>query len=218
MRLLRAVLLGCAAVAVAGVWVAASQGPDVKAVKARSDQFWGDLAVTGSPTSHFTTLDEMADNADIIVVGHIERLTAGREVRDLGAETLGKSREEASVYFADATIAVEETIKGEARRTVKLQLLLPNPATLGNAADALPTERAIYFLTEMGAYFAKEAPKSKYVTELKGTFDFVSPQGLLRDFGQTVGVTADEGDAFLHAAKGEPFAEVLANTKQVASD
>lgn len=218
MRFVRVVLLASAVVAaIAGGWALVGRQADL-AVQQQSDQFWAALAVNGSPRWHFTSLDEMADHADIVVVGRIERLTAGREVRDLGAEAAGKTREEASVYFADATLTVQKTIKGAVGRSVKLQLLLPRPDLLGRLSAELPRERAIFFLTDMGAYFAKENPTSSLGSELKGTFDFVSPQGLLRDFGDNVGVTADEGDAFLQAASRKAFAEVLAETKRAANN
>jgi hypothetical protein len=217
MKRWRTVLLGCASVAViAGGWVLAGQQPDIRAVEARSDRFWNALAVNGSARSHFATLDEMADGADIIVVGRIDRLAAGREVRDLEAEALGMPREEASVYFADATIVVDDAIKGSSRQTVMLQLMVPGPDAVERLGTALPTERAIFFLTDMGVYFARENPTSGIAATLKGTFDFVSPQGLLRDFGARVGVTADEGDAFLEAASGKAFRDVLAETKAAA--
>lgn len=218
MRLRRAVLLSGAGVAlIAGGLLLSDHGQASRDVRGRSDHFWGLLAVNGSPRAHFETLDAMAAQADLIVVGRIERVTAGREVRDLEAEALGRPREEASVYFADATVTVEEAIKGLPVKSVRLQLLLPGPGVLAALQQDVPTERAIYFLTDMGAYFAKEDPGSGLDSVLKGTFDFVSPQGLLRDFGGATGVTADEGDAFLQAETRKAFSDVIAETKRAAS-
>ena len=186
---------------------------DMRATQERSDHFWSTLAVNGSPRNHFDSLRGMAAGADIVVVAHIEKLAPGREVRDLEAEAEGMPREQASVYFADATLVVDDAIKGGPRQTVKLQLMVPGPGTVDQLGKAVPTERAIYFLTDMGAYFARENPTSSLVTTLRNTFDFVSPQGLLRDFGSKVGVTADEGDTFLETASRKPFSDVLADTE-----
>ncbi len=196
-------LVGVAAVAVIAGGRAIAAESEMRATQERSDHFWSTLAINGSPRNHFDSLREMAAGADIIVVGRIDKLVPGREVRDLEAEAEGMPREQASVYFAEATLVVDDAIKGGPRQTVKLQLMVPGPATVDQLGKALPTERAIYFLTDMGAYFARENPTSSLVATLKGTFDFVSPQGLLRDFGDEVGVTADEGDAFLKAASGK---------------
>lgn len=214
MKHLRTILLtGVVAVAVIAGGRAIAAQSEMRVTQERSDHFWSTLAVNGSPRNHFDSLPEMVAGADIVVVAHIDKLVPGREVRDLAAEAEGMPREQASVYFAEATLVIDDAIKGGPRKTVKLQLMVPAPATVDELGKALPTERAIYFLTDMGSYFARVNPKSSLVTTLKDTFDFVSPQGLLRDFGSEVGVAADEGDTFLETASRNSFGDVLAATK-----
>jgi len=217
-QLVRAFVLAAATVSVVAVGVSVARDREVQATTARSEHFWGLLAVNGSPIAHFDTLDAMADDSDLVVVGRIVRVAPGREVRDLGAEAEEFPREEASVYFAEATLVVDEALKGVPGKAVKLQLLLPKPGVLEQIQQGLPTERGIYFLRDMGAYFAKENPKSGLATTLKDTFDFVSPQGLIRDLNTTVGVTADEGDAFLNTLTRRTFLDVLAETRRAAAD
>lgn len=217
-QLVRAFVLAAAVVSVVAVGVSFARDREVQAATAHSDHFWGLLAVNGSPTAHFDTLDAMADDSDLVVVGRILRVTPWREVRDLGAEAEGYPREEASVYFANATLVVDEALKGIPSKAVQLQLLLPKPGVLEQIQQDLPTERGIYFLRDMGAYFAKENPKSGLATTLKDTFDFVSPQGLIRDLHTTVGVTADEGDAFLTAMTRRTFPDVVAETSRAAAE
>jgi hypothetical protein len=217
----RAVLVAAAILALplaGSVLYSTLSGPGVGALQERSDRFWSLLAVNGSPRSHFNSVEEMATAADVIAVGRITQVSAGREVRDLGAEALGKPREEASVFFADATVLVEEPIKGAPGTSIRLQLLLPTPHILGALQANLPTERGIYFLTDMGGYFAKEDPRSALSMTLAGTYDFVSPQGLLRDFGDRVGVTADESDSFLVDESRMSFSAALADTKRASSE
>lgn len=215
-KAVRAIAIAGVAVAVIAAGASFASDRETQATRARSDHFWGLLAVNGSPMAHFDTLAAMAKEADIVVVGRIVRVTPGREVRDLGAEAEGSAREDASVYFADATLMVDEAIKGTPGDAVKLQLLLPYPDVLDMVQQDLPTERGIYFLRDMGAYFAAEYPESSLVSTLDGVFDFVSPQGLIRDLNGTVGVTADEGDEFLHAMTRRAFSDVLDEARQVA--
>lgn len=217
-QLIRAFVLAAAAVSVVAVGVSFARDREIQAANARSEHFWGLLAVNGSPIAHFDTLDAMADDSDIVVVGRIVRVTPGREIRDLGAEAEGFLREEASVYFGEATLVVDDALKGIPGKAVKLQLLLPQPGVLEQIREDLPTERGIYFLRDMGAYFAKENPNSGLTTTLKETFDFVSPQGLIRDLNTTVGVSADEGDAFLIAMTHRTFSDVLAEARRAAAD
>lgn len=215
-KIVRAVAIGGVAVAVIAVGLSFARGLETQSTRARSDHFWGLLAVNGSPIAHFDTLDAMAGAADIVVVGRIVAVTPGREVRDLGAEAEGSAREDSSVYFANATIVVDEEIKGMPGQAVKLQLLLPHPDVLEKIQQDLPTERGIYFLRDMGAYFAAENPKSSLVSTLDGVFDFVSPQGLIRDLNGTVGVTADEGDEFLQEMTRRAFSDILGETRRAA--
>jgi hypothetical protein len=217
-QLVRAIVLAAVAVSILAVGLLVARDREATETAARSDRFWELLAVNGSPMAHFDRLDAMADESDLVVVGRIVRVAPGREVRDLDAEAEGYAREEASVYFADATLVVDEALKGDAGKDVKLQLLLPQPGVLEQVQADLPSERGIYFLRDMGAYFAKENPESGLATTLEDTFDFVSPQGLIRDLNGAVGVTADEGDTFLHALSRRTFTEVLADARLAAAD
>ncbi len=215
---LRALVLAAVVLSVLIVGLSITLRREATDVAPRSDRFWELLAVNGSPMAHFETLDAMADESDLVVVGRIVNVTPGREVRDLDAETEGYAREEASVYFADATLVVDEALKGDPGTDVKLQLLLPQPGVLEQVQPDLPTERGIYFLRDMGAYFAKENPESGLATTLKGTYDFVSPQGLIRDLNGAVGVAADEGDTFLHEMSQRTFEVVLVEARHAAAD
>lgn len=217
-QIARVLVLAAVVVSVLTVGLSVVRDRELTDVAARSDHFWELLAVNGSAIAHFDTLDGMADEADLVVVGRIVSVAPGREVRDLDAEAEGYAREEASVYFADATLIVDEAIKGDPGKEVKLQLLLPQPGVLEQVQADLPSERGIYFLRDMGAYFAKENPDSGLATTLEDTFDFVSPQGLIRDLGGSVGANADEGDTWLHELARRTFTEVLADARQTAAD
>ncbi len=217
-QIARVLVLAAVVLSVLTVGLSIAHSREATDVAARSDRFWELLAVNGSPMAHFNTLDAMADESDLVVVGRIVSVAPGREVRDLDAEAEGYAREEASVYFADATLVVDEALKGDPGKDVKLQLLLPQPGVLEQVQADLPTERGIYFLRDMGAYFAKENPESGLATTLQGTYDFVSPQGLIRDLNGAVGVTADEGDTWLHELARRTFTEVLADARQTAAD
>jgi hypothetical protein len=217
-HLARALVIAAVAVSVLVVGLSVARDRGAASVAARSDHFWRLLAVNGSPMAHFDTLDAMAGESDLVVVGRIVRVAPGREVRDLDAEAEGYAREDASVYFADATLVVEEALRGDPGKELKLQLLLPQSGVLEQVQADLPSERALYFLRDMGAYFAKENPESGLATTLEDTFDFVSPQGLIRDLNGAVGVTADEGDTFLHELSQRTFEEVLVEARHAAAD
>ena len=173
---------------------------------ARSDRFWAVGAVRAMSAEHYESLEDQARSADLVVVGKVQSIEAGREwvaVPELVDDPL--YGEYAIARFATVKISIE-TIVGPVRSplpdhsVVDLEVFLPTADSLATLRENFPEERALYFLRNKG-------PKDS-VDFYRFTND---EQGLLREFDGRIR-TAPAGEThFLTRLNGMRFDEVLAS-------
>jgi hypothetical protein len=198
-------------VALALAFAAAGQGTSAsRQDHSRSDRFWQMLQVHGVEAEHYQDLRTMTQSSDAVVLGRIQGLDVGREVRDLESEAAGQPRIEASVFFAVATVHIDEVLAGDSvagsSKTISLELLLAAPARLPQLKANTPRERAVYFLRDNSAYAKPPG----------GLYRLVSSQGLLREFDGSVYVAVEIEDQFPRSLEGTRFAEVLGRIRSFA--
>jgi len=171
------------------------------ATDAAALRFWRALDIEAVEAFRYDSLDGMIGASDIVVLGAIEGVKPGREVRDLAAEETGVSRDIASTYFAEADIRVDQVLRGnlspEARGHIRLDLLLPTLEVVPSLQAAVPQPRAVFFLRDMGRYYDRR--------ELDGLYQLTSLQGVLRDAGGLVASPEARTDRFLVELQGQPF-------------
>lgn len=186
---------------------------DHVASERRSHQFWESVAVNGVESEHYDDLATMAQAADAVVVGTMRDIALGRVVHDLESEAEGgAAAANSAVYFAYATIAVEENLGGRhpaVGKELRLQFLLGTPQLLPELRDKLPQERAIFFLRDMGRKAAARGAPEPLRSDLQGVYDFVSSQGLLRDFAGNVELPEMPRDPFLVRLRGARFSDIV---------
>lgn len=174
---------------------AVSDAPSQDPLRASND-FWNGLTVQGLEAEHFGSLPDMTKSADLVVVGRLTDISAGREVRDLEAEAAGADRRDSSVFFGDATIVTEPAAFGpSAPSTVTLELLLPNPDLLPSLAAAVPKERAVFFLRDLH--------------RAEPIYRLVSTQGILREIDGRVRVGVSVEYGFPRTLDGSNFENLL---------
>jgi hypothetical protein len=183
--------------------VAQQPGSDLVA---RSYRFWSAVAVRGMAAESYDSLEDLAQNADLVVVGTILSVDRGREWVAIPAYVDDPFlSDEAFARFATLTIAVQQII-GPVRTplpdpsSVKLEAYLPRPGTMALLRENVPRERSIFFLRNKG--------KTDSVDFYRFTND---DQGLLRDFDGLVRISPTGEDHFLTHLDGERFEDILAN-------
>lgn len=80
-------------------------GSDGDAVVSRDA--WAPLRVEGSEVEWFESVEDIADAADLVVVGHVSEVAPGRVIDDADDPAAG------SVGFVDVTVDVAEVLSGE---------------------------------------------------------------------------------------------------------
>ena len=168
-------------------------------------RFWRALHVEAAEAFRYDSIDELIRASDVVVLGAIEGVKLGREVRDLAAEETGVSRDIASTYFAEADIRVDRVLRGslspESGGRIRLDLLLPGPQVAPEIEASVPQPRAVFFLRDMGRYYGG--------AELLGLYQLTSLQGVLRDAGGLVATPEARTDRFLLDLQGQPFDALL---------
>jgi hypothetical protein len=121
-----------------------------------------DLAASGP---RYTTVEELAGASDLIVLGRIERVDAGRVFTD-------RADTEAGIRTQLAELAVEQVLKGPPARSVVLEeeaaLLDGTPITVDGTTPSAAGQRGVYFLIADPAgtaYYALIGPQGRYLIE-----------------------------------------------------
>ncbi|MBI2763134.1 MAG: hypothetical protein HYX54_05210 [Chloroflexi bacterium] len=168
-------------------------------------RFWRAVRVEAVEAFRYDSLEEIIGASDVVVLGAIEGVKLGREVRDLAAEETGVSRDIASTYFAEADIRVDRILRGrlspEDGGRIRLDLLLPAPQVAPEIQALVPQPRAVFFLRDMDRFYGR--------AELVGLYQLTSLQGVLRDAGGFVATPEARTERFLAELQGQPFDALL---------
>lgn len=164
-------------------------------------RFWRALQVEAVEAFRYDSIDEMIGASDVVVLGAIEGVKQGREVRDLASEEAGIPRDVASTFFVEADIRVDRLLRGtlspESGGRIRLDLLLLAPEVLPELQASVPQPRAVFFLRDMGRYYGR--------VDLDGLYQLTSLQGVLRDAVGLVATPEARTDRFLLELQGQPF-------------
>jgi hypothetical protein len=170
---------------------------------ARSDLFWRLVSPNAMAAESYETPREMAAEADLVVVGKIEKVENGREWvanPDLLKDPIGVER--AYARFALLTVRVEEVLGQSSFEpsdgTVPVEVYLNTGEVLDQLLDLKPDGRAIFALRNKGS-----TDSTKYFRLVNDT------QGLVREFGGKAHLSsADELSSGFAELEGMPFSKV----------
>lgn len=110
--------------------------------------FWNTLKITGAEAETYPSLNEMADSADIVVVGTFADFAESRQITTDAPED--------TVTYAAATLAIKEVIRGDMTADeLPIEFLINQPAdqvqeTITEMATQLPSGELLLFLREKG--------------------------------------------------------------------
>lgn len=157
-----------------------------------SNAFWAHFHPKAVEGTTFPSLEAMAGEAEVIVVGAVEGVSLSRQW--VAVEEWG---EDGIATLIRTDIQVERIIKGDPALmdgAVSFELFLASPSDTQEVLAQKPKERAIYFLVQK-----KDA---------SGAYRLASTQGYLRDFGHAEPPAVTEDD-WLNDLKRFPFEDVL---------
>ncbi len=181
-----------------------------KSDSARADAFWGAVHVNAIEAPVPTTLDELMNDSDAVVIGRVIRVERGREwVAAVNLEPAAADMAvEAMARFATVTVAIESPLAGAKLGTsVALEVFLPTPGSLEDLKAEIPQGRAMFFLHR------------KLDPGLDGVYRLVGEQAsfFLDDGGRVRPPTEDESTLSAELANTVSFEELADQVKAFGS-
>ncbi|MEX0782446.1 MAG: hypothetical protein WD557_07340 [Dehalococcoidia bacterium] len=158
---------------------------------------------------HFSSLEEMTGEADLIVEGEVERVERGREFGQPGI---------ARVYFVTAYIRLERTYAGTAPgKEVPLEIFVGDGSGVEPFIEGFPGTRGLWFLFQKDA----EAKRLGTMVEGLGFYMLVSSQGLVAEVNGTAenafGEESDDPDSVFASTDGRAFSAVADEVRELAN-
>ena len=173
-----------------------------------SRSLWTYLGPTEAVAAErFSSLGDLTRSSDIVIIGRIVRVDAGRQFGDPQVDV---------VHYAAATISVDAVVRGEkpAGRFV-LELQMPDGQGAREALAlnaALPTDRAVFFLRSKSAVARRAGMTVARQAAGQGYYMLVLPAVVVVDRGgmATIAPNADL-PTYIEELRGRPFDEVIAS-------
>jgi hypothetical protein len=176
------------------------------------EAFWAGL-FNGEPEAvTYSSLAEMVNDSDLVVLGSFAGVTAGPD-SDAGS---GQTN-----YMATVTVKVAKVLRGKlpnpASETVPIAIFLgadptgsesPYTTFIANLKASMPAERGVFFLQNLVAYYSRFDPtaKSRYDPTV---YQVTSVQGLFRDTAGKVDMPATATGPWIATYKGTSFDTVV---------
>jgi len=172
-------------------------------------EFWLQVSPGGVALEVYGSLDDLAREADAVVVGRAIDIDFGREIP---GDSSGSA-------FGTLTIEVVDAIIGELAdgTAIKVEFFMSDARLYPRFAARLPAERVILFLRNKGleAQRLGQDPSGP----LAG-FDYyrvVGPQGYLRDSNGLVEPPIDAADPWLAGLRGSSFDGMMVLLRQATN-
>jgi len=177
-----------------------------------AERFWASLGLEAAGP-RYGSLAELGAASDAVIVGRATGVRFSYEQRDLGAEAGGQSRETASVYYGEITLAVEDVLAGTLLEpgAVRLSVVIGGPDMVKDLQELLPSGpgRVVVFLADPLRMFGdlldpavREAVRGQYILT---NVD----QSVVIEVGGRVAPPPYSLDPFLIALTGRPFDEMV---------
>lgn len=182
----------------------------------RSNLFWAPLTFSAD-FYHFESLREMAEAADLIVVGRFLGVHRGRSVAVEPGEA------DSALNFVRARVLIEEILKGapesRAADEIELELFLASPRRFDDVLANVPLEQNIFFLFNGGALSAREGHPAEVQEQNRYVYIEVSDQAILRNVDGRVSrrppaAIEDEAE-FPAQLEGDAWQDVLERVRQL---
>jgi hypothetical protein len=169
-------------------------------------EFVSPLLIRGTSAEEYHTLESLANESDLVVVGRITMVERGRELVAI-PELVDNpdARYVAFVRFANATLEIERVLAtglSSPPTTVELEMLVLGWSEVTTLQRSLPAERGLFFLRHK-----RSEAGGRYYRLVN------VEQGLIgSDSGIAVipGAATLERHDFLRSLEGRPFEEVVA--------
>ena len=198
-----------AAVAGAGLLVTFA-APPISHDAWASDGFWWRFHVDGSEVEQYEGLEQMAAASDVVVLGRVTEVSAGRVLGD-PAEGF-PNPEEGLAHYVNLRIEIDDVLAGslppDHMRSLILEMMTATPGEGDSMVKSLPTEQGIYFLRNKGIE-ARQLGQSGAAADAESTYyRLVIIDGLLRVTEGTVRPAPYAEEPFILALNGSPVADI----------
>lgn len=160
-----------------------------------SDEFWGRTYLRAMEVEHFATPEAMARSADVVAVGRIASVSAGRTLR--AAPGTG---DEAFAWYANVYVEVADLIKGTWNDERSFEVFFTSAAAREDFIKTpVPKERALLFVRDKAVAATSAGWPSNLAQAEQGFYMLVNmSQGYVRELdGQAHPSFSAESDSFL---------------------
>lgn len=159
---------------------------------------------------HFTTLDELPSNSDLIVTGRVKEIRDGRVFGRTGLD---------QVAYVVAEVEVDQWLSGDVQSPTVLVEFFAGP--VGQRAylkEALKGVAGTWFLTNKHSEAIRLGLTGELVSREAGLYMLVSSQGLILDDGGNASTPlAEDEDSPVHrATNNREYADFLAEVRALA--
>jgi hypothetical protein len=143
-----------------------------------AQRFYGLLAFNGREAEHYETVEEMAANSEVVVLGRLAWVADGRSYGD-------PEHDASVVQFASVGLEVHEVLAGQPRmpgQDLVVEFLIPSGKVgVIDLKETMPAEEAIFFLRNKGSEVARWGWAEDAVAVEAGFYRLVSTQGVVRN-------------------------------------
>lgn len=197
---------------------AASSGPTT-APSLSSSQFWA-MLVSGDPAAvSYSSVKELAQASDAVVLASFQDVVAGPDYNDQFGNT---------TYNATISLRVDRVLHGSLQSisgTVPLDVFLgagpagalqnPYGDLIAQMKSSMPAERGVFFLVNMATWYRQftDQPTS-YDPSL---YQVVSGQGLLRDANGVTAIHPNAPGTWPRLLNGKPFVAAVAEIAEAGA-
>ncbi|HEX5015343.1 MAG TPA: hypothetical protein VFV72_14430 [Candidatus Limnocylindrales bacterium] len=172
--------------------------------------FWSTLRISGTEAEHYDSIGQLAQSADLVVVGRIDSIERGREWVAVEPELVDVAGDFAYARFALATISVDRVLGGATdRATVPVEFLIISWDQVDRLRGVIPHDPAIFFLRQKRGESSDEFYRLVNISQ--GSVGSDNGKALIT----RVGAGGDADDDFLTDLNGQNFEGIVADVERL---